>query len=273
MEQSELEKEFNRIKGLKQNSKKSDAEMHDEALQNLRVREFATSHYFADEEEKKLAKAKYASYLDNYKLDTISDLDTLADLVINEIHKSRIEKMISEYFERNAEQAKLDAESKDEKSKKINCYIPEKQLEAKQTLENHILELKVKLGIDKEQKEDELTSLQLLEKRFQAHIAEHREEFTTACKACGEMLLMRRPVKDFEVLKHPWYAGRWLFNYEILKDVKDGLLTKEQAWRYLVCASTNADHNPNFMKDYTIDYINHCLNHWTEITELLENQK
>lgn len=65
------------------------------------------------------------------------------------------------------------------------------------------------------------------------YIPFNRNEFTCACAYCGELLLLRRRVKDFEVLKHPAFSGRFLYNIEIIEDVKKGLITKEQAARYM----------------------------------------
>lgn len=268
MDDAELKKEVNRIKGLKGRKSASEAELQSQAIHNIRVRDFGEAHHFVDEEEKKTAKLKYASYLLNYKLDTISDLDTLADLVINETYKNRIEKQVKDYFEQN----KI-SESEATSGKK-NCYVPEKQLEAKRDLENHILSLKVKLGIDKEdQKEDDLTALELLKKRVQDHINSNPNDFVIYCKWCARPLLLWKKVKDFESLKMPWLAGRFLYNKPLIQLVKDKVLTVEQAASILHGAGEGENFNPAHHKEYCGDYINWCIRNQALIEDHLEEIK
>ena len=52
---------------------------------------------------------------------------------------------------------------------------------------------------------------------------------------------MRKRVKDFDVLKHPFLSGRFLYNVEIIKDVEEEKITKEQAARYLKTSSQYID--------------------------------
>jgi hypothetical protein len=101
--------------------------------------------------------------------------------------------------------------------------------------------LKEKLGINREEHTDEMTALQLLKKRFASWLLENRAEHTLwvpyTCSGCGkqdvEGHLLRLKVKDYEVLKHPFFSGRFLWNAEIMKDVEEGKITQEQAARYL----------------------------------------
>lgn len=256
-----LSAEIKRLRNLKNYKEYSDSQLEKIAKINLRVKDFRSNPLFAYVDEKgeiskqsqldqELAETKFRSYLENHELESQSDLDTLRSLIYNEIHESHIQ------FELN----KLNAEKK---------YPPEKLTAQLIDVQNQKMALKMKLGIDKEANISELTKLQQLEKKFELYYQEHANEFTTVCGCCGEMLLLRRRVEKFDTLKHPWFAGRWLFNYEILKDVKDGKISKDDAWRYLVCASQGGEYKSAFSKEYSIDYINYCLDHWAEITDLL----
>lgn len=90
------------------------------------------------------------------------------------------------------------------------------------------------------------------------------------CGSCGKMLLLRRRVKNFDNIQHPWFAGRWFFNYQIILDVKEGKISKTQAWRYLCSASKGDTEKPAFSKEYCLDYIDYCLENWDEIIENLK---
>ena len=257
----ELENEIKRISNLKNFKHLPPEEIEKKALLQLRLREFEKNHEFLNKNEEKVAKSLFLNYLENYEFDNISDLSTLGDLIVNEIQLKRIETAITDYYKNLAEK------NKDKKDKYI--YIPDKLLKSKQDLENHILDLKLRLGIDKdkEDKEDELTALQTLQIRFNKYIQAHKHEFTTVCPSCGKILLFRKRVKDFDSLPHSWFVGRWFFNYEILKDVKENKLSKEDAWRYMVCASQGGNYKPAFSKKYCTDYIDYCLKNWNEITK------
>ena len=67
------------------------------------------------------------------------------------------------------------------------------------------------------------------------------------CNKCGhediQMHLLRRKTKNFEVLKHPFFQGRYLFNSEIQNDYRDGKITKEQAARYCRTSSQMIEWN------------------------------
>jgi len=81
----------------------------------------------------------------------------------------------------------------------------------------------------------------VLKKKFKTYIAFNKNEFTLwspiICKKCGakdiQPILLRRRVKDFKALKHPFFSGRFLFNAAIMDDVESEAITKEQAAKYL----------------------------------------
>ena len=249
---SDLNKELNRLKGLKGNKEKSVEEIQRQANVNIKVRQFRNNPLFTNSIENKLSEDKFRAYLQTNELESMGEIDTLRSLIYNEIFELRIQKQLN----------KLHEEDK----------VPSDKLTKQLTdIQNQKLSVKVKLGISNEdEKKDELTGLQILKKRFKNYINAHRSEFSVVCPH-GQIMLLRKRVKNFDSMKHPFFAGRWLFNYEILKDVKDGKLTKQDAWRYLSCTSEGGNYKPAFDKEYCTDYIEYCLNHWAEITEHLEN--
>jgi len=255
-----LEREINRLSNLKQHKDKASKELELIARRTILVREFKNNPLFVDEKEKELSEKRFQNYLENSEIESASDIDTLKSLIYNEVFELRIQGDLNEF-------------KKDDKAP------PEKLTKQLVDIQNQKSALKVKLGIDKKaDEEDDLTKLQLLQKRTHKYIQEHKNEFTiwipSTCEKCEhkniESYLLWRKVEDFKSLKHPWFAGRWLFNYEILKDVKDEKLSKEDAWRYLTCAGQGGSYKPSEDKQYCIDYINYCLENWTEIVEFLK---
>jgi hypothetical protein len=247
MNVGELNKEIKRLQGLKSNTDASEAFIAKQAEINLRIRHFKQSPMFPDAKEQKLAQARFEEYLKSYEIESDSEIDLLRSLIFNEVFELRL-------------QTELNNLATEKKSPNPNIL---KQLTE---IQNQKIIIRKRLGFNKEEEhQDELTGLQVLKKRFEKYINENKNEFTTVCPH-GSIMLLRRRVKNFDSMKHPWFAGRWLFNYEILKDVKDGKLSKEDAWRYLSCASRGGEYKPAFDKQYCTDYIDYCLKHWREIT-------
>lgn len=262
MLESDLNKEINRLKNLKNNDF-SESEIKSKAITNLRVREFKSNPLFTIKEEQSSAEEKFRSYLINNEVESDNDIDILRSLVYNEVYEQRLQRQINE----------ATCPDPDNPDKKL--FFSDKLTSQLKDIQNQKLTLKTKLGIGVEKKgQDELSGLQLLRKRFEEHINNNRNEFTITAPD-GTPLLLRRRVKDFDVMRNPFSAGRFLFNYEMFKDIKKGKLSKQDAWRYLCSAGQGGKYKPAFSEDYCVDYINWCLKHWAEIMEFFphENHK
>lgn len=225
-----VQNEIKKLQKLVQYKKADVAVVEKIAQKNVCLRELVESGNFITDDEKKLAKKIFNAYLEQNCFETYSDLTTLSVLVYNEVLSNRVQKAINE------------STTKDGKS-----YISDKLLKSHNDLTNQILSLKNKLGIDKEKKEDEFTALQLLKKRFNQHIQENKAEYTLwvpyKCSSCGkedvESHLLRLRVKNYEVLKHPHFSGRFWYNKVAINLVKSGKLSYED---YASIFSTSVDY-------------------------------
>jgi hypothetical protein len=224
-----VQNEIKKLSKLQQYKNAEEASLEKIAQKNIVLRELVDSGNFIDDVEKKLAKKMFEAYLEQNSFESYSDLSTLSVLVYNEVLSGRVQKSIN------------DCTNKDGKA-----YISDKLLKSHSDLTNQILHLKTKLGIDKEQKVDEFTALQLLKKRFHNFIQENKNEFTLSvpfeCSSCGKsdvkMVLVRRRVKDFEAIDHPHFCGRFWYNEKAMNDVESGKLSKEKYAEYF---STSVD--------------------------------
>jgi len=214
-----VQKEVNKLKKLVQYKNAEESTLERIAQKNVVLRDLVENGNFIDAKEKELAKKIFQNYLSKLDFENTSDLSTLSMLVFNEVLSNRVQKSINE------------CTSKDGKS-----YISDKLLKAHTDLINEILKLKVKLGIDRETaKQDEMTALQLLKKRFASWVLENRSECTIAipyeCSGCGKqdvkMVLLRKRVSDFESVDHPWFQGRFYINAYLIQMVEDGKMTRE----------------------------------------------
>jgi len=196
---SSVKKEFNRLSKLIAFEGKSEEFIIHEAQKNVTIRELVRNGNFLEDDpdnpdlsERKFAKALFDKYLNNYDFENQVDLATLGVLVYNEVLVQRLQKSINK-----------------QQDSKGNFYLNDKMVKSLHDTQNHCLELKKQLGLDKEKSENELTAWQIEKKKLDLHIAFNRNEHTTNCFNCGELLLLRRKTKDFECLKHPMFAGRY----------------------------------------------------------------
>jgi hypothetical protein len=188
------------------------------AQKNVVLKELVEEGNFITDAEKKLAKKIFEAYLEQNVFESFSDLSTLSVLVYNEVLITRVQKSIN------------DCTNKDGKA-----YISDKLLKSHSDLTNQILSLKKTLGIDKEQKVDEFTSLQLLKKRFHQWIQENKASCTIAipytCSSCNhddvKLVLLRKVVKDWTAIDHPAFLGRFYYSKHAMDMVEAGTLKKD----------------------------------------------
>lgn len=221
---NEVQKEIKKLMNLKQNKGKDKSSFEETAQKNVWKRQIDIPSKFENADDKKLAISYFDAYLDNYTFQNFTDIQNVGDLVFEEVLKDKVQKEINKIVN--------DLNSK---------FVPDKLIQNLHAIETRIWELKEKAGIVGKKEQDDLTALQEKEKKFKLYIAFNRNQFTfwspINCKQCGsddvQPILMNRRVDKFEALKHPAFSGRFLFNIEIIDDVEKGLITKEQASRYL----------------------------------------
>lgn len=239
---SNIQSEIKKLSKLKQYKDASEEQIQKIAQKNIVLSDLANSGNFINDKEKKQAKQCFEKYLEAHDFETYSDLSTLSMLVFNEILVGRIQNTINE------------CTTKDGKT-----YINDKLVKSLHEAENQVLSLKTKLRIDKEEKADDFTALQLLKKRFHNWLQENRNECSIAvpytCASCGKddvkMILLRKRVSDWDAINHPHFLGRFWYNKDAMDLVKSGALSKE-----------------NYAKIFatSIDMVNWCLLNEGKIT-------
>jgi len=227
----QIQKEYNRLLNLKQNQGKTEAEkraIFKDAQINIAKRKVKTDEKFLDAKEQKEALKLFEHYVGTYEFEKFTDLCTLNTLIYEEILLMRVQNHINELYKAKAD-----------------TYLSKSDREALHSIEDRISVLKINLGIDQTGKEkDEISALQLLQKRFDNHINANKNEFTTVCSGCGKLLLLRKRVKDFDNLEHPHFSGRFWYNKQAMEYVKSGVLSKEQYAKIFVTS---------------VDYVDWCI--------------
>ena len=227
---SQLQKEINKLSSLKEYKDKPEDYVKKIAQKNITLDELIESGNFVDTLEKKRAKLIFEKYLESKDFTDSSELSTLSMLVYNRILVERIQKSIN-----------------NQKNKEGIFLINDKLAKSLHDAENQTLLLEKNLGLDSlTSVENDLTALQRGKKQFHAWIQYNRHEYSTVCSNCGFPLLLRRKCepKFWEVIKHPFFSGRWYYNHRAMQDVKNGKLTKEQYADYF---------------HTSVDYVDWCL--------------
>jgi len=245
---SALQKEIARLSNLKQNKTKEKYIIEQMAQKNLWLKQINISDRFESSEDKNLAKKIFEDYLNAHTFDTYTDIQNVADLVFEEITKLKIQKQISVI---NAD--------------KNTKFVPDRLIDSLHKIEQKIYELKEKAGIVGTKEQDDLTALQEKEKKFKTYIAFNRNEFTfwapIPCEDCGSVnvkpvLIRRRCNKEnFEILKHPFFSGRFWYNRRGIELVKAGIWTKEEY---------------AFVFHTSVKYVNWCIENEHKIVKIDE---
>lgn len=166
---------------------------------------------FTDDEEKKKAKKLLKKYFNTYSIESISERNTLKQLVFLEVFNIRLQNELNTYH-----QNQQPAHPKTVESLHNNL--------------NQISSLKDKLGVSKDkQKQTQAEGYSILETLFRKHKIwreENQGSRTLTCPYCSKMVLLRIRMKDWEAQKHPFFKDKILANTHLMELLKEGKITK-----------------------------------------------
>jgi len=201
---------------LAQQAEKASKKLEEKGLQSIPVTtvqktvdpDLDVSNLFIDPAEKRLANELLAKYLKDYSIETISDKNTLKQLIYLEAFQTRLQKAANEF---NA----------------TSGSVPIDLMEAIHKNLNQIVSLKEKLGLTKKNVEvDGLKHLELLQKKFKKWREENGPMKTMVCPHCGKLTRLILRLDALEAIKHPFWKDRVLGNEHIIRLFKAGTLTK-----------------------------------------------
>jgi len=167
---------------------------------------------FSDSKEKKKARILLKKYLNDYDIETISDRNTLKQLIYFEVVQMRLEEAANRLQE-NLKAAPLNQIS--------TAASPSRYLDALHKNSNQILTLKQTLGISKAKQEKVglFDTLAGLMRKFNNWRKENTSERSIPCKYCGKMLHFKIRIDKYDVSKHPFFKGRFLTNKYLIDNL------------------------------------------------------
>lgn len=158
--------------------------------------------------EKKLASSLLEKYLRDYSIESISDINTLKEVIFYEIIQNRLQVKLNEF-----------AASK---------TIPIQLVNVMHENSDAIIKLKNNLGLfaDKEKK-TEYDVLKHLKRRFSLWLEDNQASRTLVCPHCSKMILLKIKTDIWESQKHPFFKDRVLYNKHLFKLYGEGKITKK----------------------------------------------
>lgn len=169
---------------------------------------------FKLKEEKQAALQLLKKYLQDYTIETISDRNTLKNLIYLEVLNFRLQERLN------------DIHSETKASPKDIVKTIHENIE-------QITELKEKLGITR-QKEQELHQnknplayINLLMKKRKKWLEDNQASRYMSCPHCGKSTLLKIKMDIWEAQKHPFFKDRILGNDHLVELYRQGKLNKK----------------------------------------------
>ena len=190
-----LETEYRKLKGLKSLRDKPYEYILARAEANLRKKSLDISKLFVDPEEASKARELLDKYLTDYSIETISDKNTLQEVIYLEVIQARLQAKMNEFY---------NADTK---------AVPTNVLEVIHKNSDAIIRLKNTLGLNRgKEKREAYDVLQHLIRRADKWRDENQGSRTLKCPKCSQFILLKIRTQAWEAQGHPFYKDTMLYN-------------------------------------------------------------
>jgi DNA-directed RNA polymerase subunit RPC12/RpoP len=184
---------------------------------------------FLDKDEKSLAKELVQKYLQDYTIETISDQNTLGQLVYLEVLHLRLQRTLNKIEEDSTKEVLNSVTGQKEVSKSL--FVPDKLIDSFHKNLREIVNLKEKLGITRnktqETQKDAFSYLETVKKKYQVWLKENQASRYLTCPHCAKSIMLKIKTDAWEALKHPWFKDRILSNLRIVELYVQQKITKQ----------------------------------------------
>ena len=174
-----------------------------------KIKEVDVGELFVTIEEQAIANDTIKKYLTDYSIETVSDRNLLGQLVYFEVLHKRLQRDLN--IETNLD------------NKQILIELLHKNIK-------EISNLKDKLGISRnktqEFKKDGFSYLQNIQRKYKKWLSENQASRYMICPHCGESVLLKIKMDQWEALRHPWFKDRVLGNTHLIRLYMEKKLTK-----------------------------------------------
>lgn len=187
----------------------SEAQLKEKAERLVKDRELMAdiniTAMFTDSDEQSLSKDLLKKYLQDYTIETISDKNTLRQVIYLEITHVRFQNALNEL-----------------KDLKV---VPDKLVKTMHDNLNQIISLKDKLGITRTKKDEAVKDgfgyLQMLKRKYKVWLKDNQATRHMFCPHCVKPIMMVIKPDSWIALKHPFFKDRILGNEALIKVYKE----------------------------------------------------
>ena len=167
--------------------------------------------------ESDLAASLLEKYLKEYAIESVSDINTLKEVIYYEVVQTRFQLKLNDFSD--------------------NKSVPIQIVEIMHRNSDMIVKLKNSLGLFAEkEKRTEYDVLQHLKRRFKTWLNENQGSRTLSCPHCGKMILLKIRTDVWESQKHPFFRDKVLYNHHLIQLYKQQRLSKEDVAKVLECS-------------------------------------
>ncbi len=230
--QEAIDKVFNSLRNLPQYRNKPEAELMAIAKHKVEQDEADIDIVgkFKNLAEKKIAKSLQNKYLEDYEIETVSDKNTLKEVIYLEVIQNRLQEKLNDFYETD------------------NKAVPFNLIEIIHKNSDAIIRLKNTLGLNRsKEKRSSYDVLEHLKKRFKKWLFENQASRTLSCPHCGKMILLKIRTAIWEAQKHPFFRDKVLYNKHLMHMLHTGQITRDDVGKVL-------EQSPD-MCDWIIDKI------------------
>ena len=150
---------------------------------------------FTDLLERKTARNLYGKYMADYAIETVSDTNTLGEIIYLEVIQTRLQGKLNQMY---------DSESK---------AVPAGLVDIIHKNSDAILKLKNSLGLNKaKESKGFLDRYQQLMRRAKQWQSDNQASRTIKCPSCLDFILLRVRTEAWEAQKHPFFKDTILYN-------------------------------------------------------------
>lgn len=214
--ETKIEKLMARLRNLPSSKKLGEDALRRQAERIINEKEqkdrIEMDSIFVSSDEKQKANELLEKYLHDYTIESVSDINTLKQLIFLEILDMRLRKGLNDFYTQSE-------------------ATPKEMLQNLHQNNDKIILLKEKLGITRDKKDKEITDgyafLRKLMEKHKIWLSENQGSRHVTCGHCGKQTMLKIRMEAWEAQKHPWFKDRVLGNPRLVDLFKEGKITQK----------------------------------------------
>lgn len=154
---------------------------------------------FTDSRERKMAKDLVHRYLSDFSLETVSDRNTLKEVIYYEVIQNRLQEKLNHFYEKDAK------------------AVPMQLIDTLHKNSEMIIKLKNTLKLTRSNEKGGFDALAQLKKRAKIWRENNQGSRTIKCPHCQSFVLLKIRTAEWEAQKHPFFKDNMLYNVALFE--------------------------------------------------------